>query len=59
MVKVIEDGLFKFCIEEVVVCKQACIDSGKDQIVGVNVFCLDVEDFIDILEVDNIVVWEF
>ncbi|WP_282781420.1 methylmalonyl-CoA mutase [Phaeodactylibacter xiamenensis] len=58
MAKAIEDGLPKLRIEEAAARKQARIDSGKDQIVGVNVFRLDTEDPIDILEVDNTAVRE-
>ena len=58
MAKAIEDGLPKLRIEEAAARKQARIDSGKDQIVGVNVFRLEKEDPIDILEVDNAAVRE-
>jgi methylmalonyl-CoA mutase len=53
MAKAIETGVPKMRIEEAAARKQARIDSGKDQIIGVNVFRLDEEDPIDILEVDN------
>ncbi len=53
MAKAIEDGLPKMRIEEVAARKQARIDSGKDQIVGVNIFQTDEAATIDILEVDN------
>jgi len=58
MAKAIEDGLPKLRIEEAAARKQARIDSGKDQIVGVNVFRLEEEAPIDILEVDNSAVRE-
>ena len=58
MAKAIEEGLPKLRIEEAAARKQARIDSGKDQIVGVNVFQRDTEDPIDILEVDNTAVRE-
>ncbi|MCB9295802.1 MAG: methylmalonyl-CoA mutase [Lewinellaceae bacterium] len=58
MAKAIEDGLPKLRIEEAAARKQARIDSGKDQILGVNVFQLEKEDPIDILEVDNTAVRE-
>ena len=58
MAKAIEDGLPKLRIEEAAARKQARIDSGKDQIVGVNVFQREEEDPIDILEVDNSAVRE-
>jgi len=38
--------------------RQARIDSGKDKIVGVNIYRLEKEDPIDILEVDNTAVRE-
>ena len=53
MAKAIEDGLPKLRIEEAAARKQARIDSGKDQIVGVNVLRRETEDPMDILEVDN------
>ncbi len=58
MAKAIEDGLPKLRIEEAAARKQARIDSGKDQIVGVNIFQRAEEDPIDILEVDNSAVRE-
>jgi len=58
MAKAIEDGLPKLRIEEAAARKQARIDSGKDKIVGVNVFRREAEDPIDILEVDNAAVRE-
>lgn len=53
MAKAIETGVPKMRIEEAAARKQARIDSGKDQIIGVNVFRLEEEDPLDILEVDN------
>lgn len=53
MAKAIEEGLPKLRIEEAAARKQARIDSGKDQIVGVNIFRLDQETPMDTLEVDN------
>jgi len=38
MAKAIETGVPKMRIEEAAARKQACIDSGKDVIVGVNAF---------------------
>jgi methylmalonyl-CoA mutase len=58
MAKAIEEGLPKLRIEEAAARKQARIDSGKDQIVGVNVFRTDEAGEIDILEVDNTAVRE-
>jgi methylmalonyl-CoA mutase len=53
MAKAIEEGLPKLRIEEAAARKQARIDSGKDQIVGVNIFPPAERELIDILEVDN------
>ncbi len=53
MAKAIETGVPKMRIEEAAARKQARIDSGKDKIIGVNVFKLEQEDPLDILEVDN------
>ena len=53
MAKAIETGVPKMRIEEASARKQARIDAGKDKIIGVNVFRLEKEDPIDILEVDN------
>lgn len=53
MAKAIDTGIPKMRIEEAAARKQARIDSGSDQIIGVNLFRLDEEDPIDILEVDN------
>jgi methylmalonyl-CoA mutase len=58
MAKAIETGVPKMRIEEASARKQARIDSGKDKIIGVNVFRLDKEDPIEILEVDNSAVRE-
>ncbi|MEN9639159.1 MAG: hypothetical protein RLZZ262_1027 [Bacteroidota bacterium] len=58
MTKAIEAGLPKLRIEEAAARKQAKIDSGKDQIIGVNVYALEKEAAIDILDVDNIAVRE-
>jgi methylmalonyl-CoA mutase len=49
MAKAIETGVPKMRIEEASARKQARIDSGKDKIIGVNVFRLDKEDPIEIL----------
>lgn len=58
MAKAIEKGVPKMRIEEAAARKQAKIDSGKDKIVGMNVFRLEQEDPLDILEVDNAAVRE-
>lgn len=53
MTKAIEAGIPKMRIEEAAARKQARIDSGQDKIVGVNIFKLEKEPELDILEVDN------
>jgi len=53
MARAIETGLPKMRIEEAAARKQARIDSGKDIIVGVNMYRQDKEDPMDILSVDN------
>ncbi len=58
MTKAIEEGLPKLRIEEAAARKQARIDSGQDQIIGVNIFPPKDEEPIDILEVDNTAVRE-
>ena len=58
MTKAIMDGLPKLKIEEAAAKKQARIDSGIQKIVGVNIFQLEKETKLDILEVDNTAVRE-
>jgi methylmalonyl-CoA mutase len=53
MTAAIEAGLPKLRIEEAAARKQARIDSGKDKIIGVNIYQVDEEAPMDILEVDN------
>ena len=53
MAKAIETGIPKMRIEEASARKQARIDSSKDKIVGVNLYRLDKEAPMEILEVDN------
>jgi methylmalonyl-CoA mutase len=53
MTKAVEAGWAKMKVEECAAHKQACIDSGKDVIVGVNKYKLDKEDPIEILDIDN------
>ncbi|WP_116126750.1 methylmalonyl-CoA mutase [Lewinella sp. IMCC34183] len=53
MVSAIESGLPKLRIEEASAVKQAAIDSGREQIVGVNVFRTSGDADFDLLEVDN------
>ncbi len=58
MAKAIGEGLPKLRIEEAAARKQARIDSGQEQIVGVNVFRVEDDVKFDILEVDNTAVRE-
>jgi methylmalonyl-CoA mutase len=58
MAKAIETGIPKMRIEEASARKQARIDSGKDKIIGINIYRLEKEDPIEILEVDNTAVRE-
>ncbi|MCH2044183.1 MAG: methylmalonyl-CoA mutase, partial [Saprospiraceae bacterium] len=53
MAKAIETGVPKMRIEEAAARKQARIDSGKDKIIGVNLFQPEKETLVDVLEVDN------
>ncbi|WP_028585562.1 methylmalonyl-CoA mutase [Desulfogranum mediterraneum] len=58
MAKAIETGLPKMRIEEAAARRQAGIDSGREKIIGVNSYCLEQEDALDTLEVDNTAVRE-
>lgn len=58
MAKAIESGIPKMRIEEAAARKQARIDSGKEEIIGVNRFTPDKELAFDILEVDNAAVMQ-
>jgi methylmalonyl-CoA mutase len=53
MAKAIETGIPKMRIEEAAARRQANIDSGVEKIVGVNMYCLDQEEAMETLEVDN------
>jgi methylmalonyl-CoA mutase len=53
MTKAIEAGIPKLRIEEAAARTQARIDSGRQPVVGVNVFRSDVADDIEVLKVDN------
>ncbi len=53
MAKAIEEGLPKLRIEEAAARKQARIDSGQENIVGVNIYQVSDTVAFDILEVDN------
>ena len=53
MAKAIVTGIPKMRIEEAAARTQAHIDNGSQMIVGTNAYCLDKEEPIDILEIDN------
>jgi methylmalonyl-CoA mutase len=53
MAKAIETGLPKLRIEEAAARRQARIDSGKESIIGVNLFRLEKAGKLDFREVDN------
>ena len=53
MAKAIETGVPKMRIEEAAARRQANIDCGKEKIIGVNTYCLEKEDALETLEVDN------
>jgi methylmalonyl-CoA mutase len=53
MAKAIETGLPKLRIEEAAARRQAQIDSGKESIIGVNLFRLEKADPLEVREVDN------
>ncbi|MBE6302515.1 MAG: methylmalonyl-CoA mutase [Bacteroidales bacterium] len=53
MAKAIETGIPKMRIEEAAARTQARIDNGSQMIVGTNAYCLEKEEPIDILEIDN------
>ncbi len=53
MLKAIERGLPKLRIEEAAARTQARIDSGRQPIVGVNIFPLDEPEHVEVLRIDN------
>ena len=53
MAKAIEQGIPKMRIEEAAARTQARIDSGTQQVIGVNTYRLADEDQLDVLRVDN------
>jgi len=53
MARALEEGIPKMRIEEAAARTQARIDSGKQPVVGVNLFKLANEEQIDVLKVDN------
>jgi methylmalonyl-CoA mutase len=58
MAKAIETGLPKLRIEEAAARRQAQIDSGREEIIGVNTLRLEKAEQLDVLEVDNTAVRE-
>ena len=58
MAKAIETGVPKMRIEEAAARRQACIDSGRDIIVGVNAYPSPEEPQIPVLDIDNAAVRE-
>ncbi len=53
MARAIEEGIPKLRIEEAAARTQARIDSGAQQVIGVNTYRLADEDALDVLKVDN------
>jgi methylmalonyl-CoA mutase len=53
MAKAIDEGIPKLRIEEAAARTQARIDSGRQPVIGINKYRLDVAEDIDVLKVDN------
>ena len=53
MAKAIDAGLPKLRIEEAAARTQARIDSGRQPLIGLNKYRLEVEDELDVLKIDN------
>ncbi len=53
MAQAIEQGLPKLRIEEAAAKKQARIDRGKDRIIGVNLFAVEEDADLDVLQIDQ------
>ena len=53
MAKAIEAGIPKLRIEEAAARTQARIDSGRQPVIGVNKFRLDINEQVDVLKIDN------
>jgi methylmalonyl-CoA mutase len=53
MAKAIEAGIPKLRIEEAAARTQARIDSGRQPVIGVNKFRLDLNEQVDVLKIDN------
>jgi methylmalonyl-CoA mutase len=58
MAAAIEAGIPKMRIEEAAARRQARIDSGKDRLVGVNIFNVDDRSSLSLLQIDNTAVTE-
>lgn len=58
MARAIETGVPKMRIEEAAARRQACIDSGRDVIVGVNAYAPAEETLIPVLDIDTVAVRE-
>jgi methylmalonyl-CoA mutase len=58
MTRAVDSGWAKLKIEAAAAEKQACIDSGRDVIVGVNKYKLKTEDAIEARDIDNVAVRE-
>ncbi len=58
MTRAIEQGLPKLRIEEAAAKKQARIDNGEDQIIGLNIFRTETSPDLDIRDIDNAAVRE-
>jgi methylmalonyl-CoA mutase len=58
MARAIENGLPKLRIEEAAARTQARIDSGRQPVVGVNLYRLEEDEHVDVLRVDNTAVRE-
>jgi len=53
MARAIEEGLPKLRIEEAAARTQARIDAGRQPVIGVNKYRVDVDEDIDVLKIDN------
>ncbi|MBT8228412.1 MAG: methylmalonyl-CoA mutase [Dactylosporangium sp.] len=53
MAKAIDEGIPKLRIEEAAARTQARIDSGRQPVIGINKYRLEVDEAIDVLQVDN------
>jgi methylmalonyl-CoA mutase len=53
MAQAIDDGIPKLRIEEAAARTQARIDSGRQPVIGINKYRLDVDEDVEVLKVDN------